>query len=115
MISAVVGLAAGTELAPAVHLGAADLLVLSDRMRYTQEPLAAAVGPGTWGYIPANSRVEGLVVDSDTELLMNAHGPVAFLGAVPANPDFGRKILRVSPATRHPGAPPGDDRRLGLR
>ena len=81
MISAMVGLAAGTELAPAVHLGAADLLVLSDHMRYTQEPLAATVGPGTWGYIPANSRVEGLVVDADTELLMNLHGPVAFLDA----------------------------------
>ena len=50
-------------------------------MRYTQEPLAATVGPGTWGYIPANSRVKGLVVDADTELLMNLHGPVAFLDA----------------------------------
>ena len=47
MISAMVGLAAGTELAPAVHLGAADLLVLAGRMHYTQEPLAATVGPNT--------------------------------------------------------------------
>ena len=81
MISAVVGLDAGVALAPMVHLGAADLLVLSGRMRYSQGPLAATVGPGTWGYIPANSRVEGLVVDADTELLMNLHGPVAFLDA----------------------------------
>ena len=36
MISAMVGLAAGTELAPAVHLGAADLLVLAG---------ASATGP----------------------------------------------------------------------
>lgn len=81
VISAVVGLDAGTSLAPLVHLGATDLLVLSGRMRYTREPLAAAAGPGTWGYIPANSRIEGLLVDTDTELLMNLHGPVAFLDA----------------------------------
>ena len=81
MISAVVGLDAGAEVAPAVHLGAVDLLVLSGRLRYTQEPLVATVGPGTWGYIPANARVEGLVVEADTELLVNFHGPVAFLDA----------------------------------
>ncbi len=79
MISAVVGLDAGTALAPLVHLGAADLLVLSGRMRYTRGPLAATAGVGTWGYIPANSRIEGLVVDAHTELLMNLHGPIAFL------------------------------------
>ena len=81
MISAVVGLDAGAEVAPAVHLGAVDLLVLSGRLRYTQEPLVATVGPGTWGYIPANARVEGLVVEADTAMLMNFHGPVAFLDA----------------------------------
>ena len=80
MISAVVVLDAGTTLAPMVHLGAADLLVLSGRTRYTQEPLVSTLEPGTWGYIPANSRVEGLAVEADTELLVNLHGPVAFLG-----------------------------------
>ena len=79
MISAVVGLDEGTSLPPLVHLGAADLLVLSGRTRYTQEPLVSTLEPGTWGYIPANSRIDGLIVDAATELLINLHGPVAFL------------------------------------
>ena len=66
--------------APMVHLGAANLLVLSGRTRYTQEPLVSTLEPGTWGYIPANSRVEGVTVEADTELLVSFHGPVAFLG-----------------------------------
>ena len=81
VFSAIVGLDAGVTLRPAVHLGATDLFVLSGRMRYTQEPLAATIETGTWGYIPANARIEGLEVDEETELLMNFFGPVAFLGA----------------------------------
>ena len=79
MFSVMVKLAAGVELAPLVHLGATDMMILSGRMRYTQEPLAGFVEPGTWGYIPANSRIEGLIVEEDTELLANYFGPVAFL------------------------------------
>jgi quercetin dioxygenase-like cupin family protein len=79
MFSSVVKFAAGADLGSMVHLGAADLMVLSGRMRYTQEPLAGVVEPGVWGYIPANTRVEGLVVEEDTELLMNFYGPVAFV------------------------------------
>lgn len=79
VFSMILGLDAGVALRMTVHLGAADLFVLSGRMRYTQEPLAATIEAGTWGYIPANSRVEGLEVDEDVEILLNSHGPVAFL------------------------------------
>ena len=81
VFSAIVGLDAGVALRSTVHLGATDMFVLSGRMRYTQEPLAATVETGTWGYIPANARIEGLAVEEDTELLMNFFGPVAFLDA----------------------------------
>ncbi|MXV90306.1 MAG: hypothetical protein F4121_13495 [Acidimicrobiia bacterium] len=103
MISAVVALDAGTALAPLVHLGAADLLVLSGRMHYTHGPLTATVGPGTWGYIPANSRVEGLLVDSDTELLVNLHGPVAFLDADGRSVTGVLTSLDIQAAARHAG------------
>ncbi|MGI9622951.1 MAG: cupin domain-containing protein [Acidimicrobiales bacterium] len=81
MFSAIIGLDAGVELRSTVHLGATDMFVLAGKMRYTQGPLAATVEMGTWGYIPANARIEGLEVDEDAELLVNFYGPVAFLDA----------------------------------
>ena len=48
-------------------------------MTYTKGELAATIGPGIWGYIPANSRVEGIVVEETTEYQANYFGPVAFL------------------------------------
>ncbi|MDE0654648.1 MAG: hypothetical protein OXI26_13485 [bacterium] len=103
MISAVVGLDAGTSLGPLVHLGAADLLVLSGRMRHTQEPLGAILETGTWGYIPANSRIEGLSVEAETELLMNLHGPVAFLETDSQSVASVLTSLDVQAAARHAG------------
>lgn len=43
--------------------------------------MAGTLGPGTWGYVPANARVERLVAEQDTEYLANFYGPVAFLEA----------------------------------
>ena len=77
--SAIIGLDAGSKLHSTVHLGAIDLFMLAGRMRYTQGPLAATIETGTWGYIPANSRIEGLEVEEDTELLVNFFGPTAFV------------------------------------
>ena len=77
--SMIVQVEAGTELATTVFLGGTDMMILSGRMTYTRGELAATIGPGIWGYIPANSRVEGIVVEETTEYQANYFGPVAFL------------------------------------
>ena len=81
VFSALVRLRQGIDLGTIVHLGAMDLMVLSGRMRYTQASLAATLKPGVWGYIPANTRVQGLHVEEDVELLANFFGPLAFVGS----------------------------------
>ena len=75
----IVQVEAGTELPTTVFLGGTDMMILSGRMTYTKGELAATIGPGIWGYIPANSRVEGIVVEETTEYQANYFGPVAFL------------------------------------
>ncbi len=81
MFTVVVKLAQGTELAGLVHLGALDMIVLSGAMTYPEGPMAGTLEPGTWGYVPANARIERLVAERDTEFLANFYGPVAFLEA----------------------------------
>ncbi len=79
MFTVVVRLEQGSELTGLVYLGAMDLIVLSGAMTYPEGPLAGSLGPGTWGYVPANARIERLVAVEDTEFLANFYGPVAFL------------------------------------
>lgn len=81
MFSLVLRLEAGATLGPLVHLGAMDMIVLSGAMQYAEGPLATALTPGTWGYVPANVRVHGLTASIATEWLANFYGPVAFLGS----------------------------------
>ena len=79
MFTVVVKLTAGTELAGLIYLGAMDMIVLSGTLSYPEGPMAGDLGPGTWGYVPANARIDRLVAQEDTEFLANFYGPVAFL------------------------------------
>jgi hypothetical protein len=81
MFSAIVKIEAGITTSDMLHLGAMDLLILSGSLTYPDGPLASTVGPGVWGYIPANACVQGLSAVEETELLANFYGPVAFLSA----------------------------------
>lgn len=75
----VVRLAQGTKQPNTVYLGAADFIVLSGGMAYPDGPLQGAAETGTWGYIPAGARVNGLTSSSGCEYLGNFYGPLAFL------------------------------------
>ena len=79
MFSAIVKIEKGVNTNNMLHLGAMDLLILSGQLSYPDGPLTSTVGPGVWGYIPANARVAGLNALEDTEFLANFFGPVAFL------------------------------------
>jgi len=80
MFSVIVRLAEGTQLPQLVHLGAMDMMVLSGTMSYPEGPMAGLLEPGTWGYVPANARIDRLSAEEDVEFLANFYGPVAFLG-----------------------------------
>ncbi|MFT7221289.1 MAG: quercetin dioxygenase-like cupin family protein [Candidatus Azotimanducaceae bacterium] len=79
MFSMIIKLNAGTKLSDLVFLGAMDLMMLSGELEFPDGELASKIGPGIWGYIPANARVASIVAASDTEFLANCFGPLAFL------------------------------------
>ena len=79
MFTIVVKIDEGAELAGMIYLGAMDMIVLSGTMTYPEGPMAGDLGPGTWGYVPANAKIDRLVAKEETEFLANFYGPVAFL------------------------------------
>jgi hypothetical protein len=79
--SAIVKMDQGVSTSDLLHLGAMDLLILSGKLSYQDGPLASRIGPGVWGYVPANACVAGMTALEDTEFLANFYGPVAFLSA----------------------------------
>jgi quercetin dioxygenase-like cupin family protein len=103
MFSVVVKIEKDTAVSGLVHLGTMDMMVLSGSMTYPDGPMAGTLVAGTWGYVPANARIERLVAVEDVEFLANFHGPVAFVAS------DGRSIrslltaLDVVAAARHRG------------
>ena len=87
MFSAIVKLNQGVSTTNLLHLGAMDLLILSGELSFIDGPLAGSIGPGIWGYVPANACVAGLQAVQDTEFLANFYGPVA-LGAACIRPRY---------------------------
>ena len=79
IFTVVVKLNRGTELSGLVYLGAMDMMMLSGTLSYPEGPMSGDLEPGTWGYVPANARIDRLVAVEDVEFLANFHGPVAFL------------------------------------
>ena len=79
MFSAVIQVKGGTTLKNLVYLGAMDMIVLSGTLSYPNGPMAGTLEPGTWGYIPANAKVDEFIANEDVEFLGNFYGAVAFL------------------------------------
>ena len=77
--SVIIKLDSGTTMPAAVYLSGMDMLLLSGSIRYTQGDQVSLLTPGTWGYISANSKVAGIHAETETELLVNFYGAVAFL------------------------------------
>ena len=81
MFSVVVKLEAGATLAPSTCLGGMDLFVLSGEVLYEEDGVQSTLEPGTWGHIPANTRITSMVGQGDAELLANFYSALAFLAA----------------------------------
>ena len=80
MFSVVVKLEAGAGLPGSTCLGGMDLFVLSGEVLYEEDGVQSTLEPGTWGYIPANTRITSMVGQGDAELLANFYSALAFLG-----------------------------------
>ena len=76
--STIIRIKANTSISNLILLGAMDMMVLSGSLVFPEGPLAATVTPGTWGYVPANTRLENLQATTDTEFLANFYGPICF-------------------------------------
>ena len=81
MFSVVLKIEAGAALPTANCLGGMDLLVLSGEVRYEEGGAESTLEPGTWGFLPANTRVDSMVGQADAELLVNCYNALAFLDA----------------------------------
>ena len=77
--SLIIQIKAGTDLAPMIYLGGGDMMILSGLLTHTKGGLAATISPGFWGYVPANTKIEDLVIEEETEFQANFFGPIAFL------------------------------------
>lgn len=81
MFSVALKLESGTGLPCSSCLGGMDLLVLSGEVLYEEDGAQSVLEPGTWGYIPANTRIESMTGRGDSELLVNFFSALAFLSA----------------------------------
>ena len=79
MFSVVVKLEAGAGLPGSTCLGGMDLFVLSGEVLYEEDGVQSTLEPGTWGYLPANTRITSMVGQGDAELLANFYSALAFL------------------------------------
>jgi quercetin dioxygenase-like cupin family protein len=79
--AAVIRMLDGVTFPNTLHFGAFDFLVLEGHLTYPDGYLQGELGPATWGYVPANARVNGSTATGDVEFLANFFGPVAFVAA----------------------------------
>ena len=77
MFSAAVKFEAGAGLHSATPLGGMDLLVLSGEVRYEEDGVESTLEPGTWGFLPANTRIDSMLGEGDAELLVNFYSALA--------------------------------------
>lgn len=80
MFSLIVRMEKGTVQPTLTYLGEMDFLMLYGNMTFPSGPLAGTVDQGIFGFVPANTEVEGLVANEEVEYLANFYGPIAFLG-----------------------------------
>ena len=99
MWSAVLKIKAGAGLPTSSCLGGMDLFVLSGEIGYAEGGAESTLEPGTWGYIPANTRIDSMSAQGDSEFLANFYSALAFLGpdgsvgSVLTSADIGRLAM----------------------
>ena len=99
MWSAVLKIEAGAGLPTSSCLGGMDLFVLSGEIGYAEGGAESTLEPGTWGYIPANTRIDSMSAQGDSEFLANFYSALAFLGpdgsigSVLTSADIGRLAM----------------------
>ena len=79
MFSLILKIEEGKHLPSSVFLGGVDLLILSGEVHYAQAAKTSVLTPGTWGYLPANSKASSITATKEVEILVNFFNSIAFL------------------------------------
>ena len=77
MFSLIFKLDANSSFPTSIYLGGMDLLVLSGQLSYEQDGEESILAPGTWGFIPANSKVNSIKAIEDCDVLANFYSRVS--------------------------------------
>ena len=79
MFSLIMKIDESRHLPSSIFLGGLDLLVLSGEVHYAEVAETSILTPGTWGYLPANTRTTSIRATQEAEILVNCFNSIAFL------------------------------------
>ena len=81
MFSLILKIEEGKAFPPSVFLGGMDLLLLSGEVDFSQGGQASVLKPGTWGFVPANIKVDSIKAKIESEILVNFFNGVSILNS----------------------------------
>ena len=81
MFSLILKIEEGKAFPPSVFLGGMDLLLLSGEVDFSQGGQASVLKPGTWGFVPANVKVDSIEAKIESEILVNFFNGVSILNS----------------------------------
>ena len=79
MFSLVIKIEEGKAFPNSVFLGGMDLLVLSGELDFSQGGRTSVLKPGTWGFVPANTKIDSIAARGESEILINFFNGVSIL------------------------------------
>ena len=81
MFSLILKIEEGKAFPPSVFLGGMDLLLLSGELVFSQGGQTSLLKPGTWGFVPANIKVDSIKAKIESEILVNFFNGVSILNS----------------------------------
>lgn len=81
MFSLILKIEEGKAFPPSVFLGGMDLLLLSGEVDFSQGGQTSLLKPGTWGFVPANIKVDLIKAKIESEILVNFFNGVSILNS----------------------------------
>ena len=81
MFSLIIKIEEGKAFPNSVFLGGMDLLVLSGELDFSQGGRTSVLKPGTWGFVPANTKIDSIAARGESEILVNFFNGVSILNS----------------------------------
>ena len=81
MFSLIIKIEEGKAFPNSVFLGGMDLLVLSGELDFSQGGQTSVLKPGTWGFVPANTKIDSIAARGESEMLVNFFNGISILNS----------------------------------